>query len=63
LRDRVLISGGRTYLVSAFLEDEYKETADKIGGFLMRAEVTARIEAAFFKVDDPLLQQILLDAA
>jgi hypothetical protein len=29
----------------------------------MRPEVTARIESAFFKVDDRRLQQILSDAA
>jgi hypothetical protein len=61
-RERVLIEKGRTYLYSAYLEDK-KEAADRIGGFLMRPEVTARIESAFFKVDDRRLQQILSDAA
>jgi hypothetical protein len=62
-RERVLTSGGRTYHTSAYLEDDYKEAADAIGGFLMRREVTARIEAAFFLVEDPRMQRILSDAA
>jgi hypothetical protein len=61
-RERILTEKSRTYLYSAYLEDK-KEAADKIGGFLMRREATARIENAFFKVDDRRLQQILSDAA
>lgn len=63
LRERVLTSGGRTHLHLAYLEGDYDEAADLVGGFLMRPEVTARIEAAIFLVEDPRLQRILSDAA
>jgi hypothetical protein len=62
LREHVLTSGGRTYLHSAYLEGDYDAEADKIGAFLMRPEVDRRLEAAFFAVADPRLQQILSDA-
>jgi hypothetical protein len=35
---------------------------DKIGAFLMRPQAIPRIEAAFFMVTDPRLQQLLSDA-
>lgn len=61
LRSDVLILNGRPCLHNPFLEDHRAE-ADKIGAFLMRPSVDARIEAAFFAVSDPRLQQILSDA-
>ncbi len=61
LRSDVLIETGRTYVVNSYL-DEHKAEADRIGAFLMRPVVSRRIEAAFFAVDDPRLQQILSDA-
>lgn len=61
LRDDVLQQTGRTYFHSAHLED-HEEAADKIGAFLMRPEVVARIENAFFRVEDPRLQKILSEA-
>ena len=61
LRRRVIREVDRTYLHSPYLED-HPEAADKIGAFLMRPEVDARIEAAFFTVEDPRLQKILSDA-
>jgi hypothetical protein len=61
LRRRVIREVDRTYLHSPYLED-HPEAADKIGAFLMRPEVDARIEGAFFTVEDPRLQKILSDA-
>jgi hypothetical protein len=61
LRDRVHNELDRVYFYSAFLPERAAQ-ADAIGAFLMRPEVTARIEAAVFMVDDPRLQQILSDA-
>jgi len=61
LREDVLILNGRPCLDNAFLED-HREAADTIGAFLMRPEVDRRLEAAFFTVADPRLQQILSDA-
>ncbi len=60
-REDVLRQSSGTYLHSAYLE-EHRAVAERIGSFLMRPEVSARIEAAFFKVDDPRLQTILSDA-
>lgn len=60
MRSDILIETSRTYLHSAFLERHGFE-ADRIGAFLMRPEVSRRIEAAFFAVEDPRLQQILSD--
>ena len=62
LRQSVLREGGRVYLHDALLTD-HPALADAIGAFLTRPEVAARIEAAFFTVDDPRLQQFLSDAA
>ena len=62
LRRDIMIESGRTYLHSPYLED-HPSTADEIGAFLMRPEVGARIEASFFAVEDPRLQQILSDMA
>ncbi|HML44023.1 MAG TPA: hypothetical protein PKE13_14005 [Hyphomicrobium zavarzinii] len=61
LRDRLLVSGGRTYLHSAYLERSHDREADMIGAFLTRPEVNQRIEVAFFEIEDPRLQKILSD--
>jgi hypothetical protein len=61
LRGNVLRRSHRTFFYSAYLPD-HPEAADAIGAFLVRPEVTARIEAAVFTVEDPRLQQILSDA-
>lgn len=61
LRDRVLSESGRTYLVSAYLES-YAEAADAIGAFLVRPEVDARLERAFFTIEDERLQKLVSDA-
>lgn len=61
LREDVLSTHARTCLHSAYLDD-HKEAADRIGAFLVRPEVDARIEAAFFAVTDPRLQRLLSDA-
>src|SRR5262245_36211670 len=50
----------RRGLHSPYFED-YREATERIGAFLMRPEVEARIEAAFFAVADPRLQQVLSD--
>jgi hypothetical protein len=60
LAQDVLIETNRTYFHSAYL-DQLKAEADAIGRFLTRPETLSRIEAAFFAVDDPRLQQILSD--
>ncbi|MGE0023923.1 MAG: hypothetical protein AB7S70_09865 [Hyphomicrobium sp.] len=60
LREDVLILNGRPCLDTPFLED-HREAADTVGAFLMRPEVDRRLEAAFFTVPDPRLQQILSD--
>jgi hypothetical protein len=62
IRERVLQAGGRTYLHSAYLEDEFNAEADAIGAFLMRPEVDRRLEAAFFTVTEPRLQKLVSDA-
>jgi hypothetical protein len=58
------ISASSGSLHSAYLADKdaHIAAADKIGAFLVRPEVTARIEAAFFRVDDPRLQKLLSDS-
>lgn len=61
LRSNVLIQTDRTYFHSAYLDDN-PHAADAIGVWLMRPEVTARIEAAFFAVSDQRLQIILSGA-
>jgi hypothetical protein len=61
LRADVLHETNRTYFHSAYL-DEHREAAAAIGAFLMRPEVTKRIEAAFFLIEDPRLQQLVSDA-
>jgi hypothetical protein len=61
LRSDVIYQMSRTFFHSAYL-DEYREAADKIGAFLARPEITPRIETAFFRVEDPRLQQLLSDA-
>lgn len=62
VRERVSWSGERFSLHSAYLERDYVAEAEAIGAFLMRPDVTERIEAAFFRAEDPRLQQILSDA-
>jgi len=61
LRDDVLHHTARTHFHSR-CPDEFPEAADKIGAFLMRPQAIPRIEAAFFMVTDPRLQQLLSDA-
>jgi hypothetical protein len=61
-REDVLCQTNGMFLHSAYLE-EHRAVAERIGRFLMRREVSARIEAAFFKVEDPRLQKILSDVA
>ena len=61
LRDDVLMLNDRPCFDNPFLED-HREEADRIGAFLMRPDVDLRLEAAFFTVSDPRLQQILSDA-
>jgi len=61
VRERVLQEVGRTYLHSPYLQD-HNAAANRIGAFLIRPEVDARIEAAFSAAADPRLQQILSDA-
>ncbi len=61
LRSDVIYQTSRTYFHSAYLEN-YRDAADKIGAFLARPKITPRIETAFFKVEDPRLQQLLSDA-
>jgi hypothetical protein len=61
LRSDVIYQTSRTFFHSAYLED-YRDAADKIGAFLARREIVPRIETAFFKVDDPRLQQLLSEA-
>ena len=61
LRRRVLNESDRTYFHSAYF-DNHRDAADAIGAFLVRPEVTQRIEAAFFQIEDPRLQQLVSDA-
>ena len=61
LREDVLHHAARTHFHSPYL-DEFPEAADKIGAFLMRPQTIPRIEATFFMVTDPRLQQLLSDA-
>ena len=58
LRDKVMLTTGRRFFHSAYLE-EHQDAADRIGAFLLRPAVEARIEAAVFKVEDARLQEIL----
>jgi hypothetical protein len=58
LRQQVRRKAGRTYLDNAHL-DNHAAAADRIGAFLVSPETDARIEAAFFTVDEPLLQSVL----
>lgn len=60
LQDDILRETGRTYFHSAYL-DTHREAADTIGAFLTRPEVQTRLEAAFFQIEDPRLQQIVSD--
>lgn len=51
-------------LQSAYLEDErYEAAVKRLGAWLAGPAVSARIEAAFFLVDDPRLQEILSDGS
>jgi hypothetical protein len=52
---------GDLRLNSAFLEERVAD-AKLIGEFLSRPEVDDRLEAAFFKIDEPRLQKIVSDA-
>lgn len=58
LREDVLEERDRTYLHSAYLEN-HEDAARTVGAWLLQPSLTARIEAAFFAVSDPRLQEIL----
>lgn len=62
LRHNVSHERARPYLYSAYLESEYRAEAEIVGAFLSRPKVSERIEAVFFQIEDPELQQILSDA-
>lgn len=61
MRGELLSLYGGPYLHSVFL-DKHRAEAEKIGTFIMRPEVTARIESAFFASSDPQMQQMLSEA-
>ncbi len=58
-RRSLVFRDGRPRFYDAHLNREHKDAADTIGAFLSRPEVDARIEAAFFTVEHPGLQEIL----
>ena len=58
MRHDVHIKNGRVFLHDPFL-DNYPEAADKIGLFLMRDSVDARIVAAPALLDDPDFDEVL----
>ena len=58
MRHDVRIEDGRVFLHDPFL-DNYPEAADKIGLFLMRDSVDARIAAAAELLDDPEFDDVL----
>lgn len=60
MRDRE--HGRRLVAASAYLEGDQNAEAEVIGAFLMRPEVDARIEAAFFETRDARVETILPDA-
>lgn len=52
--------GAGPLLRSAYLEEEkYRHSAELLGEWLLSPAIDARIEAAFFAVEDPRLQEIL----
>ncbi|MGL4243323.1 MAG: hypothetical protein ACRCTI_19600 [Beijerinckiaceae bacterium] len=59
-RSAKFVDGGWRFH-SAYLED-LPEIAAMIGAFLMEGEISARIEAAFFTVEDSRLQKILSES-
>ena len=61
LRSDLVETSEGPYFHSAYLEDR-KEEAPRIGAFLTRPEVVSRMEAAFFKIEEPRLQQLVSDA-
>jgi hypothetical protein len=61
LRQQIVRQASGTFFHSAYL-DGYGAAADMIGGFLSRPETSPRIDAAFFMVTDPRLQQLLSNA-
>ena len=64
LRSRVRQVGSVPLFGSVYLEeDRYKEIAERLGSWLIGAPIRARIEAAFFMVEDPHLQGFLSNAA
>lgn len=65
LRGRLRQVGGGVHLFeSVYFEDEqYKDVVERLGAWLVGAPIRARIEAAFFMVDDPRLQGFLSQAA
>lgn len=64
LRRRIRQTLNGPVLKSAYLEDApHDAAAARFGAWLMSPRVSARIEAAFFMVDDSHLQEILSNAA
>ncbi len=61
-RGDIAMPHGEWSLHSAYLEGSHRAEAALIGAFLMRPETAARLEAAFFTIDDPRLQQIVSDS-
>jgi hypothetical protein len=62
IRRNVGMKDGRWRLHSAYLEGDHEPEAEAIGAFVMRPEVEARLEAAFFLIEEPRLQKIVSDA-
>jgi hypothetical protein len=60
-RRNVSFKHGEWRLTSAYFEEMPKIEA-RIGAFVMDQEITARIERAFFAVEDPRFQKLLSDA-
>ena len=58
-RRNIVLRHGRPRFYDAHLDGDHKDAADRIGAFLWRPEVDARIEAAFFAAEHPGLQEIL----
>ncbi|HEY0371721.1 MAG TPA: hypothetical protein VGD79_06945 [Thermoanaerobaculia bacterium] len=64
LRDHVEPSGTVHVLGSAYLETErFRDTRTRLGAWLISVPVRARIEAAFYAVEDPRVQEFLSKSA
>lgn len=60
MRRKVVTEGSGFRFRSAYLEEEkYIAAARRLGDWLVSPAITARIEAAFFAVTDPRLQEVL----